>query len=158
MKLDLLAQVQVLKNSCNKYMTKLVAVIASVFAPISGIMITIGLAILIDTIIGIWKAKKLNEKLTSRRLSRIISKILVYEASVMLFFLIDMYMLGDILKHFFTIEYLLTKVVGLILVSVEVFSIDENYKAVKGFGIFDAFKKLVAKAKDVKDEIDTIKH
>lgn len=157
MKLDLLTQVALLKNSCIKYMTKLIATLVVLFTPIFGIMTTIGIAILVDTFTGIWKAKKLKIELTSRRFSRLVSKILVYESAIILFYLIDTYMLGDILKQFFAIEYLLTKVVGLVLVSIEVFSIDENYKAVKGFGIFDAFKKLIAKAKDVKEDINTIK-
>lgn len=157
MKLDLMEQVEILKQACNKHIYKLMGMLGALFAPISGIMITIGLAILADTVIGIWKAKKLNQKLTSRRLSRLISKIFVYEATVILFYLIDKFMLGDILAHFFTIDYLLTKIVGLVLVSVEIFSIDENYKAVRGLGIFDAFKRLVQVAKDVKDDIDTIR-
>ena len=157
MNLDLTEQVEILKQACNKHMYKLIGVLSALFAPIAGIMITVGLAILADTVIGIWKARKLKQKLTSRRLSRLISKIFIYEATVILFFLIDKYMLGDILAYFFTIEYLLTKITGLVLASIEIFSIDENFKAVKGFGIFDAFKKLIAKAKDVKEDIDTIR-
>jgi hypothetical protein len=152
----IIEQLGLLKQACHKYMYKLLAVLSVLFAPISGIMITVGLAILADTVIGLWKATKLKQKISSRRLSRLITKILVYESAIILFYLIDKYMLGDILAHFFTIDWLLTKVVGLVLASVEVFSIDENYKAVKGFGIFDAFKKLVAKAKDVKEDIDQI--
>jgi hypothetical protein len=47
--------------------------------------------------------------------------------------------------------------VALTLISIEVFSIDENWKAVKGQGIFDAFKKLIARSKEVKNDIDKIK-
>jgi hypothetical protein len=34
---------------------------------------------------------------------------------------------------------------------------DENFKLVKGKGLFDAFKSLVARAKDIKDETDKLK-
>jgi hypothetical protein len=47
--------------------------------------------------------------------------------------------------------------VALTLISIEVFSIDENIKAVKKTGLFDAFKNLVARSKNVKDDIDKIK-
>lgn len=155
MTFDVIEQMQLLKQSLTKYMGKIIAVLATLFAPIAGIMITIGVAILADTVLGIWKTKKLGQPLTSRRFSRLITKILVYESAIILFFLVDKYMLGDILAYFVSIEFLLTKIVGLVLASIEIFSIDENYKAVKGFGIFDAFKRLIAKAKDVKEDIDS---
>jgi hypothetical protein len=138
--------------STNMY--KLMAVLAALFAPIYGIMATIAICIIADTVIGLWKAKKLNERISSRKLSQVISKLLLYEATLILFFLIDRFMLGDILAHFFAIDFLLTKAVGLVLVSVEVFSMDENYRAVKKYGLWHAFKQLVGRAKDVRDELD----
>jgi hypothetical protein len=35
-----------------------------------------------------------------------------------------------------------------------VFSMDENYRAVKKYGLWHAFKQLVGRAKDVRDELD----
>lgn len=120
-------------------------------------MITVGLAIMADTITGMWKAKKLNEKITSRKLSQIISKMFLYQGTIVLFFLIDKFILGDILLAFFSIQFLLTKVVALVLASVEVFSIDENIKAVKGTGLWSAFKQLTSRAKDISNEVQQIK-
>ena len=154
MKLDIKEQAHCLREALQTNMYKLLAVLATLFAPIMGIMITIGVAIVADTVIGIWKAKKLKERISSRKLSQVISKLLLYEATIVLFFLIDTFMLGDILMHFFSIENLLTKVVALVLTSVEVFSMDENYRAVKKYGLWHAFKQLVGRAKDVRDELD----
>jgi hypothetical protein len=67
--------------------------------------------------------------------------------------MIDKYILGDILQQFFAVEFLLTKVVALVLSSIEVFSADENYRAVRKYGLWHAFKKLVGRAKDVKSEL-----
>ena len=67
--------------------------------------------------------------------------------------MIDKYILGDILQHFFAVEFLLTKVVALVLASIEVFSMDENYRAVKRYGLWYAFKRLVGRARDVKSEL-----
>jgi hypothetical protein len=106
---------------------------------------------------GIWKAKKLGEKITSRKLSQIISKMFLYNATVILFFLIDWYILNAIILTFFTVPLMLTKVVALTLVSIEVYSIDENWKAVKGNGLWFYFKRLTSRAKDIKDEIDPLK-
>ena len=131
----------------------LFAMLIAFFAPIQGIMLTVGFLILMDTIFGIWKAKKLKEKITSRGLSRIISKMFLYEGAIIGFFLIDKYILGDILFRLFSVEFLLTKLVGLVLASVEVFSIDENYRAVNKFGLWHAAKKLLARTREVKDEL-----
>jgi hypothetical protein len=125
--------------------------------PIKGILLTIGISIFLDTVVGIWKSKKLNIKITSRRLSQVVSKMLLYEATVILFFMIDSFILDGIVKTLFSVPFLLTKMVALTLISIEVFSIDENIKAVKKTGLFDAFKNLVARSKNVKDDIDKIK-
>ena len=153
--MDLLkCELDCLMQAVQTNMYKLLAVLSALFAPIYGIMITLAVCIIADTAIGIWKAKKLNEKITSRKLSQVISKLLLYEGTLLLFFLIDKFMLGDILAHFFAIDYLLTKAVGLVLASVEIFSMDENYRAVKKYGLWNAFKRLVGRAKDVRDELD----
>ena len=153
MKTLLKCELDCLLNTIQNKMYHLLAMLLAFFAPIKGILITVGLLILIDTAFGVWKAKRLGEKLTSRGFSKIISKLLLYEMTVIMFYLIDTFMLGDILKGFFSIENLLTKAVGLILASVEVFSIDENWRAVKKYGLWDAAKKLVARSKEVKKEL-----
>lgn len=137
--------------------TKILMIILAFLTPIFGILITVGLAILADTIMGIWKAKKLGEKITSRKLSQIISKMFLYNATVVLFFLIDFYILNGIILAFFSVPLLLTKIVALTLVSIEIYSIDENWKAVKGDGLWYHFKRLTSRAKDIKDEIDPLK-
>ena len=137
--------------------TKILMIIFAFLAPIFGILITVGLAILADTVIGIWKARKLKEKITSRKLSQIISKMFLYNATIILFFLIDWYILNAIILAFFSVPLLLTKIVALTLISIEVYSIDENWRAVKGNGLWFYFKRLTARAKDIKDEIDPLK-
>jgi len=150
-------QLGVLTLALQNSTTRILMIISAFLAPIFGILITVGLAILADTIMGIWKAKKLGEKITSRKLSQIISKMFLYNATVILFFLIDWYILNAIILTFFTVPLMLTKVVALTLVSIEVYSIDENWKAVKGNGLWFYFKRLTSRAKDIKDEIDPLK-
>lgn len=142
-----------LQKALDNHMTKIILGLMAFLAPIQGILITVGVLILADTILGVWKAKKLKEKISSRKLSQIISKMFLYEGTIVLFFMIDKYILGDILQQFFAVEYLLTKVVALVLASIEVFSMDENYRAVRTYGLWHAFKKLVGRARDVKSEL-----
>ena len=135
---------------------ELLAIVSSFFLPIYGILILIFFCIVFDTITGIWKAKKTKTPVTSRRLSAIISKVLLYEATVMLFYLMDYYLLNDIVMTFFSVELLTTKILALVLVSVEVISINENYKAVKGIDLWASLKNLFARAKEVTQDFKNI--
>ena len=132
------------------------AIILSFFLPIVGILILIAASVILDTITGIWKAKKLKQPITSRRLSAIISKILLYEATVMLFFAMDKFLLNDIVMQFFSIELLTKKILALTMVSIEVISINENYKQVKGIDLWASLKNLFARAKEVTSDFKNI--
>jgi hypothetical protein len=50
----------------------------------------------------------------------------------------------------------LTKVLSLVLISIEVISINENYKAVKGIDLWASLKKLISRAKELKNDSDEI--
>ena len=149
-------QLLLLITKTKLYSMQLLAIVSSFFLPICGILILIFSCIVFDTITGIWKAKKTNTPITSRRLSAIISKILLYEATVMLFYLMDFYLLNDIIMTFFSIKLLTTKILALVLVSVEIVSINENYKAVKGIDLWASLKNLFARAKEVTSDFKNI--
>jgi hypothetical protein len=150
-------QLSILLSSIQKSSLQLLAVVSAFFLPIIGILFLIGFSILVDTITGIWKAKKLGIPITSRKLSAIISKLMLYEVAVILFYLIDRFILNDIILVFFSIPLMLTKILALVLVSIETLSISENIKAVKGIDLWQAMKLLFARARDIKQDIDTIK-
>lgn len=150
-------QLSLLILSIQSKLLTLISICFAFFIPISGILIMIGVLISIDTFTGIWKANKLGGKITSRKLSAIISKLALYEVTVIMFFLIDRFILNDILLTFFSVPFMLTKVVALVLSSIEVMSINENYKVVKGIDLWQSMKLLFARAKDIKDNINKIK-
>jgi len=151
------AQLSLLLISIQSKLLTLISICFAFFLPISGILLMIGLLIILDTITGIWKAKKLGEKITSRKLSSIISKLALYEVTVIMFFLIDRFILNDIILTFFSVPFMLTKVVALVLSSIEVMSINENYKAVKSIDLWQSMKLLFARAKDIKDDLNKIR-
>lgn len=151
------AQLTLLLISIQQELLTLISICLAFFIPISGILIMIGVLISIDTFTGIWKANKLEEKITSRKLSSIISKLALYEITVIMFFLIDQFILNDIILTFFSVPFMLTKIVALVLASIEVMSINENYKVVKGIDLWQSMKLLFARAKDIKDDINKIK-
>ena len=149
-------QLLLLTTKLQTYSIQLMAIVSSFFLPISGILILIGVSVILDTITGVWKSYKLKTKVTSRKLSAVISKILLYEVTVMLFYLIDYYILNDIVLTFFSVSLLITKILALVLVSIEIISINENYKAVKNIDLWQSLKNLFARAKEVTQDFKDI--
>ena len=136
---------------------KLLAVVGSFFLPISGILFLVGFAIFVDTLTGLWKAKKMKIPITSRKLSAIVSKMFLYELAVIGFYLIDFWILNDIVKQFFSVPLMLTKIPALVLISIETMSINENYIAIRGISIWESMKLLFARAKEIKNDINGIR-
>lgn len=122
-------------------------------APVKGIMVFVGLSIFLDTAFGLWASYRLGKPIVSRKLYRLATKMLVFQFVVFLFYGIDVFMMGDLLAAFgIGIEFALTKIVGMALICIEGFSIDEKLQNVygKGRGIFYWFKKLIGVAKEIK--------
>ncbi len=151
-------QLTILIKTMQANWIKLMAMLWAFLMPISGLLFLVGFVIVLDTVTGIWKSYKNKVKITSRGLSAIISKMLLYEVTVVLFYMIDTFILNNIILQFFSVDLLLTKVLALILVSIEVMSINENYKAVKGLDLWQSMKNLFARAKEIKQDIDEIRH
>jgi hypothetical protein len=153
MKLQFFLLLYTIKNSALKLLT----ICFSFFLPISGILGLLFALILSDTATGIWKAKHLKEKITSRKLSTIISKVLLYELCVILFYLIDYFILNDIVLTVFSVPLMLTKILALVLASIEIMSISENWRIVKGVNLWQSAKLLFTRAIDIKNDINKLK-
>jgi len=132
--------------------------IITFFAPVKGIVLLMLTLILTDTLTGVWKSKKLGVPITSRGLSALVSKIFLYCGSVLLVFSVDEVLLNELMLQFFSVEYLVTKVISMIFAFVELISINENWKAVKGFDLWSRAKDLTKRAKIIKREIDDFKN
>lgn len=153
MKTQLYLLLYTAKNSALKLLT----ICFSFFLPISGILGLLFVLILSDTATGLWKAKHQKQEITSRKFSAIVSKLLLYELTVILFYLIDYFILNQIILTFFSVPLMLTKVLALILASIEIMSINENYKVVKGIDLWQSAKLLFARAKEVKENLNKLK-
>lgn len=149
-------QLSILLQSIQLHWAALIGTIMTFFMPIWGLLFLIGFAIGLDTITGIWKSRKNNIPFSSRLFSSIASKMALYEITVILFYLIDYFILNGIVVKFFSVDLLLTKIVALILVSIEVISINENYKAVRGLDLWDSAKRLFNRVKEIKNNTDEI--
>lgn len=93
--------------------------------PVYPLIGLIGIFIFTDTIFGVYKSYKLKESIVSRKLARIVSKLIIYTSVVLLTFGLDVL----IIKHLFTYSpYLVTKFIAGVLCCIEIFSIDEKIR------------------------------
>lgn len=131
--------------------------IFGLLSPIQPILLLVFAFIVADTIFGVWAARKTNKKITSRRLSSFIGKMIVYSCAVILTYALDKLLLGEFLLHIISINLLATKVTSMALIFAEIFSIDEKLVMVKKKGIWDYFKQLLGVAKKIKKEAEELK-
>ena len=135
----------------------IVSALVIFLTPVNSLLILVGLAILLDTIVGIIKSKKLKVPITSKKLSNILFKMVIYQGAVLTFYCIDVFILGDFIKLAISVPFALTKVVALIAISIEMYSIDESLRLFndgKGFKFY--FKRLIGLFKDTKKDVNEI--
>ena len=123
------------------------------FAPIKGIIMMVALATILDTCFGLWKAKKLGEEITSKIFRNgLVPKLVSYVAAVMLVYASDVFIINALTLSVISVEFISTKLIALVLLSIEVKSMDESFVKVKGYSFIDKIKAIIAKLKDVKKQ------
>ena len=124
------------------------------FAPIKPIIMLIGISTILDTVAGIWRAKKLKETVSSRKAREgLIPKLVSYIVAILLVYATDFFIINEMVSNFISIEYLATKLIALALISVEVKSIDESFKAVKGCSFLQKITDIILKARDIRKNL-----
>lgn len=141
-----------LKNS----IIGIIGIIMAFLVPIIPLILIVGAAITLDTIFGIYRSYKLKESITSRKLSRLISKMVLYQSAIILFFCIEKYILNDFIVVFTAIPLILTKLVSVTLIFVEIQSINENWMSITGVSLWSKFKDLLNRGKEIKSKIKDI--
>lgn len=104
-------------------------------APIHAIMISVSVLIGLDTSLGILAARKRKEPITSAELRRTISKLVIYQIAIISAFLVQHFLLSDLLP----IVKLAAGAIGL----VEIKSILENADEINGSPLFAALVKYL---------------
>lgn len=133
--------------------TKLQAVLfalLSILAPVKPLVFIAVLAIILDTAFGIWRSVKKSgwTSIRSRRLSHTISKSLLYSGAIVFIFLLEKFVVADILGHFIAIDLVLTKAFTFFCVITEVKSINESYFSVTGVNVWDKFLAFVKRSRE----------
>lgn len=142
-----------------KYLQYILTSILLLFAPIYGLLIAVAAAIILDTITGIFKSIKINgwSSIRSRKLSNIVSKMLLYEVCILFLFLMDKFLLNEFVKSAFGFEFMFTKICAILLMFIELVSIKENIEEGFKVNIWALLKRLLNRAKEIKSDIDDIK-
>jgi len=110
--------------------------------PIKATMMTVGFLIFLDLALGIWAARKRQEKISSAALRRTISKMIIYQLAVISGFLIEQYLLQGSLP--------IAKVVAGYIGIVELKSVLENSNVILGT---DIFRMLIQKLGSKNDQL-----
>lgn len=118
------------------------AAILVFLAPIWGFVLTLFLLILLDTAVGVLKAVKLKQKITSYKLSAVVTKSLVYFLTVLTFYTLDVYVLNEIVTSWIEISYLSSKLFVLLIAAIELKSIRENADILFGIDIKKSLSDL----------------
>jgi hypothetical protein len=142
-----------------KYIQYFIGSILILFTPVYGLLISVGAAIVLDTFTGVFKSIKLNgwKSIRSRKLSNIVSKMMLYEVCVLLLFLMDKYLLNEFVILSFGIDYMFTKICAILLIFIELVSVKENIEEAYNIEIWKMLKKILNRAKELKTDINEIK-
>lgn len=138
-----------------KYLGYTVSALLLLFCPIYDLLMAVGAAIILDTFTGVFKAVKLGgwKSIRSRKLSDIVSKMLLYEVCTLLLFLIDKFVLNEFVKHAFGFEYMFTKICAILLIFIELVSIKENIEAAYRIDIWKMVKKTIRRAREINEDV-----
>lgn len=106
------------------WLYNLILAAALVFLPIKATLITVFILVLVDLGTGIAASHKRGEKITSSGLKRTVIKFLVYEIVIMLGFLTEQYLTGELVP--------VVKVLGGLVGLTELKSVLENAEELTG--------------------------
>ena len=107
-----------------------------VFAPIKATLIAVMVLTMVDLVSGLLAARKRGEAITSTGLKRTLIKIAVYEIVVLLGFITEQYLTGDLLP----VVKILAGLVGI----TELKSVLENLEEITGMPLLKMFIQKLA--------------
>jgi hypothetical protein len=133
--------------------TKMIVASAAFLLPLQPLVLVVGFFIICDTLFALYKCHKLKQEITSRKLSQVVSKLVLYTGATLAVYMLEAVIIGDLIKQFSTIPFVVTKIVSASLCLIELKSIDEKYIELYGYSLWKKAKDLLLRAKDFKDEI-----
>lgn len=126
-----------MKNWIISHFDSIIITLMAFFAPTVPLLLSIGFLVGVDFIFGIYRAWKTNQEITSRKMSKTITKIFLYNMAILSVWVLEKNIIGS--------EIPITKIVAGMICLVETKSIDETFKLVFGFSIWEKMKKALGR-------------
>jgi hypothetical protein len=136
------------------YFSQLLILFFAFVAPIKALLFMCGMVIFVDLFLGVKKSIKQGKKITSKGLYETVRKMFIYQVTIISFYFIDVNLLGEFISIFIDMPLFLTKLVTVALVSVEVFSINENIIILWGVDIPERVMNVLTKFFSFKKKFD----
>jgi hypothetical protein len=126
-------------------------------SPITGVLFTVGIFIAADAIFARYRCYMLKVKWTSRKFrTGLIPKVITYNLFVFSFFTLDKFVMNDFILLFTDIPFVLTKILAMVLIYIEIKSIDESFEAIKGKSLFKYLIEMIIHAKKLNKQMSDI--
>jgi hypothetical protein len=126
-------------------------------SPIAGVLASVGIFIAADAIFARYRCYVLKVKWTSRKFrAGLIPKVITYNLFVFSFFMLDKFVINDFIALFTNIPFSLTKILAMVLIYIEVKSIDESFEALKGKSLFKYLIEMITHAKKLNKQMSDI--
>jgi len=129
----------VLESAVAKWFLALALSALALLAPVTGLMGAVGVLIGADFITGVLAARKRGEALTSKAMSRTITKALVYQLAVISAFALEGLVPGGLP---------IAKLIAAAVALVEFRSLTENVKTLTGVDMTSILEKIQKKRED----------
>lgn len=114
--------------------------LVAVLAPIKTVLITTGVLVTADLIIGLIAARRRGDKIVSSGLRRTVTKTLVYQIAIILGFLTETYLMAGVLP--------VAKLIAGMIGTVELKSILENLDDINGSPLFTSIISKLGSSND----------
>jgi hypothetical protein len=128
------------------------------FAPVVPVLLSVGLMIVIDTYFGIKAAKKMGIKYNSGILRKgLCSKFISYQSSVLLIFMMDNWIFNELVLNYISTPFLITKILGMILILIEFSSINESSEVLYKKSFKEVVRDQLKSIFSIKKDIDSLR-
>lgn len=124
-----------MRNWFSEHIMSLLIVVIGVLSPVIPILLTVGFLVIADFLFALYKAYKLNEPITSRKMGNTISKMTLYTIAILSVFFLEVYILDKVLP--------ITKIASGLICVVEFKSLDESFKKLFNWSLWDKMKSLL---------------
>jgi len=126
----------------------------SILAPVTPMVLIAICFIWLDLVVGIWRSVKLKgwKSIRSRGIARTVSKSLIYSGGIVSVFMLEKYVIADLIGLFVSVDLVLTKAFTFFCIFIELKSINESYFDITKKDVLKSFKEFITAKKQEWDE------